>query len=274
MPLRLKYKGATTIPVEVEGITPSAVAGKPLAEIERTVVFHGKQRLALAEMFDLSGDASDLRMEWEGDLSGVHWIGARMDGGEVHVAGPAGRHVGSEMRAGRITVAGDAGDWVGGQMRGGRIHVRGRAGHLVGAAYRGSARGMTGGEILIDGPAGNEVGHAMRRGLIAVGGAGDAAGVNLIAGSILVFGPCGIRPGAGMRRGTIGLFGPETSPLLPTFRYACRCRPVFLRMMFSHLSSAGFPLPPGLADAAFDLYHGDLVALGRGEVLIGRKNVE
>jgi formylmethanofuran dehydrogenase subunit C len=269
MPLVLEYTGRTTVPVEVEGLIPSAVGGKSLAQIERWPVVHGNRKPALAELFRASGDPADERIELRGDLSGVHWIGAGMDRGEIRVVGPAGRHVGSEMTGGEIVVEGDAGDWLGGQMHGGRIRVRGRAGHLVGAAYRGSPRGMTGGAILVDGPAGNEIGHGMRRGLIAVGGADDAVGFNMIAGSILVFGSCGIRPGAGMRRGTIGLFGPERPTLLPTFRYGCRFRPLVLAMLLKELAGLGYTVPQGLGTAEVDLYHGDFVALGRGEVLWG-----
>ena len=265
MTLRLEYTARTTLPVEVEGLLPSAVAGKSPAEIERFEVFHGNRRLPLAEFFRVSGDGADGRIEFLGDLGGVHWIGAGLAAGEIHVLGNAGRHVGSEMTGGAITVEGDAGDWLGGQMAGGTIRVRGRAGDLVGAAYRGSPRGMTGGTIVVDGPAGSEIGHAMRRGLIAVGGAGDAAGFNMLAGTILVLGPCGIRHGAGMRRGTIGLFGPQRPPLLPTFAYGCRFRPLFLPMLEKELrrlrASASLP-------QCVDLYHGDLVSLGRGEILM------
>ena len=164
MTLRLLLKSRSSVPVEVEGVTPEAVRDKPLADIERIPIFHGNTKVPLAEFFDVSGDPTDGRMEWEGDLSGVHWIGAGMSSGWIHIAGSAGRHLGSEMSGGEIFVDGDAGDWVGGEMHGGLIHVRGRAGHLIGAAYRGSARGMTGGTILIHGAVGNEIGHSMRRG--------------------------------------------------------------------------------------------------------------
>jgi formylmethanofuran dehydrogenase subunit C len=269
MTLRLQYKAQSTVPVEVEGIVPNVVREKSLAEIQRLEVFQGNYKTALAEFFDVSGDPADGRMQWEGDLSGVHWIGAKMTIGSIHVAGNAGRHVGSDMTGGEIHVDGDAGDWVGGEMHGGLIHVRGRAGHLVGAAYRGSARGMTGGTILIGGDAGNELGHTMRRGLLAVGGnAGDLAGFNMLAGSIFIFGDSGIRHGAGMRRGTIGFFGPNPPPLLPTFRRACRYRPEILQLLFQKLRQQEFNVPDELLDASFDLYNGDMIDGGRGEVLI------
>lgn len=269
MVLKLQYTCQTNVPVEVEGITPDAVQDRSLAEIQKLEVFHGNERLALAELFDVSGDPRDGRMRWEGDLAGVHWIGAKMTGGHVHIAGHGGRHIGSQMAGGAIRVDGDAGDWVGGQMRGGRIRVRGRAGHLVGAAYRGSRVGMTGGTILVSGDAGNEIGHSMRRGLIAIGGgAGDLAGFNMRAGTLLIFGASGIRYGAGMRRGTIALLGPSAAPLLPSFRRACRCRPDVLRLIFGYLGRYDFPVPEPLWSAECELYNGDMIEGGRGEVLV------
>ena len=268
MALQLTYRGQTTVPVEIEGVTPDRVRPLSLAEIERLEIFHGNQKLPLGEFFGVRGDPSDGRLEFKGNLAGVHWIGAGMTSGEIRVAGPAGRHVGSEMTAGEIYVEGDASDWVGGEMHGGLIRVRGRAGHLIGAAYRGSRRGMTGGTILVDGEMGNELGHTMRRGLIAVGGCGDFPGVNLIAGTLLVFGPAGIRPGPGMRRGTIGLLGADPPPLLPSFRSGGCHRLLFMRVLLRHLIRLGYPVPEPLLDSRFHLHHGDLVAVGRGEILL------
>lgn len=273
--LQLTYKTQTHVPVEVEGITPEAVRGLSLAEIERLEVFHGNRKLPLGEFFSVAGDPSDESIAWHGDLSGVHWIGAKMTGGRMRVVGSAGRHVGSEMKAGEIIVEGDAGDWVGGELHGGTIHVHGRAGHLIGAAYRGSARGMTGGTILIRGDAGNEIGHTMRRGLIAIGGnAGDLAGFNMLAGTILIFGTSGIRHAAGMRRGTLGLFGAERPPLLATFRRACRFRPEALLLVLRHLQRLDFPVPESLLAREFDLFNGDLIEGGRGEVLVPAESIK
>ena len=93
-------------------------------------------------------------------------------------------------------------------------------------------------------------------------------GFNMIAGTVLVVGECGIRAGAGMRRGTIGLFGPKPPPLLPSFRYASTFQPQIVRFMLRDLAAKGLRLDESLLAAEFDLYHGDLVALGRGEVLM------
>jgi formylmethanofuran dehydrogenase subunit C len=268
MPLKLVYNGQTNIPVEIEGFLPERVRDKPLAEIERFEIFHGNEKRPLADFFSVAGDPGDGRFDFEGDLSGVHWIGARMSAGAIHVDGPSGRHVGSEMTGGEIHVAGDAGDWVGGEMHGGLIRVRGGAGNLVGSAYRGSKRGMSGGTILIGGDVGSEVGHTMRRGLIAVGGCGDFVALNMIAGTIFVFGAAGIRPAAGMRRGTLGLFGPEPPKLLPTFRAGGRDRLLIVSLLLRELARLGYPFDKTLEDAELRTYHGDLVAIGRGEVLV------
>jgi formylmethanofuran dehydrogenase subunit C len=267
MALILRYLGQTSVPVEIEGVVPDRLREKSLAEIERLEIFHGNRKLALAELFSVRGDPADARVDFEGNLAGVHFIGYGMSEGEIHVHGNAGRHLGGEMKGGRIIVEGNAGDWVGGELHGGLIHVAGSAGHLIGAAYRGSKRGMTDGTILIGGDVGSEVGAAMRRGTLAIGGScGDAAGFGMIAGSILVFGGCGARLGAGMRRGTIALLGPDRPALLHTFRKAGCFRPLFLRLLLRELAGLGFGPARLELEQELALYHGDLVALGKGEV--------
>src|SRR5829696_5814346 len=123
MSITLTYLGDTTLPVEVEGLTPDWAWDKPRAQIERFEIFRGNQKLPLAEMFAVAGDAGDKRIDFEGDLSGVHWIGAHMRSGQIYIHGPAGRHVGSELRGGEIEIEGDAGGWVACEMRGGLIHI-------------------------------------------------------------------------------------------------------------------------------------------------------
>src|SRR5215469_10805593 len=125
MALRLKYRVETSIPVEVEGLVPEAVRDKSLAQVEKLPLFHGSRSVPLGEFFDVSGDPSDLRIDFEGDLAGVHWIGAKMTCGVIRIAGSAGRHVGSQMRGSEIHVEGDAGDWLGAEMHGGMIRVGG-----------------------------------------------------------------------------------------------------------------------------------------------------
>ena len=269
MPLNIEIKQQPNVPLEVEGIVPNAIDSLSTSDISKLPIYHGNEQIELGDYFSITGDAGDQVVNWVGDLSRVHWIGAKMESGHMRVTGNAGRHLGSEQAGGEIHVNGDAGDWVGGEMKKGLITVKGRAGHLVGAAYRGSQRGMTGGTILIDGDVGNELGHTMRRGTIAVGGnAGDLAGFNMIAGTIFVFGRGGIRHGAGMRRGTIGFFGDESPKPLPSFKFGCQYSPPMMKLLFDELREHEFSIPNDLEDGQFDLYHGDLIEGGRGEMII------
>ncbi len=265
--LLLKYKSATAIPVEAEVITPDHLVGKTPAEIAALPVQHGNAQAPLGEFFTIEGDVADLQVRIEGDCSRVKLIGAGMTSGRITIQGNVGMHLGAEMKGGEIEVHGQAGDWVGAEMRGGHIHVHGDAGHLVGGAYRGSRHGMRGGVILVDGQAGNEIGCTMRRGLIAIGGAcGDFAGANLIAGSVFLFGQPGLRLGAGMKRGSIVVFCGQPA-LLPTFRYDCIYQPIYMRIFLHQLRHWGFAAALQVADGCYRRYSGDLLTLGKGEVL-------
>jgi formylmethanofuran dehydrogenase subunit C len=265
--LLLKYESDTTIPIEAEVITPDHLAGKSTAEIASLPVQHGNVQVPLGEFFTVEGSADDQDIVIEGDCSRVKWIGAGMKSGRITIRGNAGMHTGAEMAGGEIHVHGNAGDWVGAEMRGGRVHIHGNAGHLVGAGYRGSRTGMRGGVILVEGNAGNEVGSTMRRGLIAIGGeVGDFAGVSLIAGSIFLFGQPGLRLGAGMKRGTIAVFASQP-PLLPTFRFDCAYRPVFLELYLRQFAAWCFAVAEQYRRGFYRRYSGDLVALGKGEIL-------
>lgn len=266
--LNLIYNSATTIPIEAECITPNALVDKTAAQIADLPVQHGNAPARLGEFFRVEGDAGDEQIVIQGDCSRVKLVGAGMTSGTITIEGNIGMHVGAEMRGGMIDVRGNAADWAGAEMRDGMIRIRGNAGHLVGAGYRGSRFGMRGGVILVDGNAGNEIGSGMRRGLIAIrGNVADFAGVSMIAGTLLLFGKCGIRIGAGMKRGTVAVFG-DKPPLLPSFRFDCVCHPVFHRIYLRYLQNAGFPVEPDFMNRSYRRYSGDLVSLGKGEVLV------
>ena len=140
MTLRLSRAAGSSIPVEVPGVTPDRLRDRSLAEIEQLEIFHGNSKAPLAELFRVSGDLSDGRIEFDGDLGGVHHIGHAMGAGEIRVQGDAGRHLGAEMTGGVIRVEGNAGDWVGAEMKGGFIHIAGSAGDHAGSVYPGTGR--------------------------------------------------------------------------------------------------------------------------------------
>jgi formylmethanofuran dehydrogenase subunit C len=283
--ISLRLRQPVDVPLEVEAITPEALAGRTAAEIERMPVFQGNREAALGDFFAVdirAADAADLlRLEGSG-LERVKHVGHGMRRGCIAIAGDAGMHLGAEMRGGTILVEGSVGDWAGAEMRGGLLHVRGSAGHLLGAAYRGSPKGMRGGTILVEGSAGNEAGAGMRRGLIAVAAdVGDFAGVMALAGTIIVLGHLGIRPGAGLKRATVvahggGLGAPRAATgagngvprLLPTFKLDCEYRPTWLGLYLRHLHDAGFPVPALSRVGLYRRYSGDLTELGKGEILL------
>jgi formylmethanofuran dehydrogenase subunit C len=265
--LTLRFRSTTTIPVEAECLTPDNLADKSIADIAALPLQYGNAPAPLGDFFTVSGDASDKDILIEGDCSPVKRIASGMASGRVTVRGNVGMHAGAEMSGGELHVFGNAADWAGAEMRGGLLHVRGNAGHLVGAAYRGGQVGMRGGTILIEGNAGTEVGAHLRRGLIAVGGdVGNFAGMAMIAGSILVFGKPGLRAGAGMKRGSLVFAGPAPA-LLPTFRFDCDYRPVFLSILLRQLRERGFPVDDRLFAGTWRRYSGDLLCAGKGEAL-------
>ena len=154
-------------------------------------------------------------------------------------------------------------------MQGGTISVAGNAEDFAGAAYVGSARGMNGGTILIDGDVGREAGARMRRGVLAVGGSAcDLFGVNMLAGTLVAIGACGRHPGAGMRRGTIWLLDAARPDLLPTFLFSCQGQPVALNLVQSELRKLGFFSESFRTATQFDLYRGDMLELGKGEIYV------
>lgn len=263
--MRLKEPGS--IPIEADCICPDLFAQRRQAEIRALPVFYGRHRVALGDLFTVEGEKSDI-IVIEGNLRHVKKIGQRMTRGHITVRGDVGLHLGAYMRGGEITVEGNAGDWAGAHMQGGRIWIKGNAGHLLGAAYHGEKRGVNRGTIVVEGSAGREIGARMRRGLIVVmGDVDDFAGARMIAGSILVFGNLGARAGAGMKRGTIVAFG-ECRELLPTFRYDCCFQPAFLRYYLLRLRAWGLAISDKHLEGFYHRYHGDITALGKGEILI------
>jgi formylmethanofuran dehydrogenase subunit C len=266
MPLTLTLREPPTVPLETEGLTPDRLASRRRGEIEALTVWHGNERARLADFFDVPGDG-DEELRIEGDLRLVKFLGAGMTAGRLTIAGDVGMHTGAEMRGGELVVEGDLGDFAGTGMGGGRLVVRGSAGHQLGGAYPGARAGMRGGEILVHGDAGEQVGAGLRRGLIAVAGqVGGAAGLRMLAGTIVAVGGLGAAPGAAMRRGTIVSMSEVT--LLPTFAFACRYRPPFLRLYLRRLRALGLPLTDDQIEGRYARWSGDGLELRRGEILI------
>lgn len=266
MSLKLTLHTLPDVPLEAELLSPNQVAGLNDPEIAALKVQHGNDPATVGDFFKVEGSGNG-ELHLEGDLSRIKHLGAMMSSGKMVIHGDAGAHLGAGMSGGEIVVEGNAGDWVGPEMTGGRITIRGNAGHMVGSAYRGSTVGMQGGEIIIHGNVKNEAGHAMRNGLITIGGnSGDFTGVNMLAGTIMILGEPGIRSGAGMKRGTI--VSMHEAEILPTFRYSCVYRPVFMTMLLQYVKHLGMALTDNQLQGEYHRWCGDSVELNRGEILV------
>ena len=263
----LRLKKSTSIPIEADSICPDLFVSRNHVEIEALPVFYGRRKMALGDLFTVTGEKSD-SIVVEGKLRHVKRIGQAMTRGQITVLSDIGPHIGSQMCGGEIIINGNAGNWTGAHMRGGRIWIKGNAGHHVGSAYPGEKRGINRGVIIIEGNAGRELGARTRRGLFVVfGDVGEFAGANMIAGSIFVFGRIGKRAGAGNKRGSIIAFG-GIAEILPTYRYECRFQPVFLRFYLNQLNHLGLQISSKIADGFFRRYTGDITTVGKGEILV------
>jgi formylmethanofuran dehydrogenase subunit C len=259
------------IPVEVENIRPDLIKDMIFSELEQLEIRAGKDIYKLKDFFEIEGEPAE-NIEIDGDLSNFKYLGAEMSRGSIRVNGNIGMHVGSEMNGGKIEINGNAGDWLGAEMTGGMISVSGDVGNYVGAAFRGDKLGMNRGIIYVEGNAGNFTANKMRRGEIVIkGNCGDLLGAEMIAGSVYVFGKCGKRVGAGMKRGTIIVF--NELELLSTYSYNISYSPNFLNIAFKHLQNDyGIEVPDQAYNSEYMRYTGDNTELGKGEILIWKKD--
>lgn len=270
MPLNLTNLADDSIPIEFAGLSPAGISAHSLDEVRRLPLRRGNGETQLGDIFQVDGTPADEAWLFAGDCRNIHGLGSNLTSGSIVVEGPIGQRAGVGMQGGQLEIRGDAGDWLGAEMHGGLIRVLGNAGSHVGAATAGAKRGMSGGTILIDGNVGGEAGLRMRRGLIGIAGsAGANLGYHMLAGTILVFGGCDGAPGTAMRRGTIGVFGTPRPTPLPTFKSGYRGPLPMLRLLESQLAAEAFAVErlPQLADAV-ELFHGDFLHSGRGELLL------
>lgn len=263
----LTLRSALDTIVEAESITPDRFATLSNAEIAHLDVWRGRERLALGDLFNVSGSRS-ARVHLVGDLSKVDALGAAMSSGELTVDGNVGRYAGSRMSGGVLRVNGNAGDGAGLDMSGGLLDISGDAGDRVGAARLGASKGMLGGEIIVRGRLGAEAGTRMRRGTIVCFGSGDRTGEAMIAGSVIVLGDAGSDTGRYNKRGSIVVFGSAGIP--STYSYACTYHPPHLALTLRYLRSThGLQIDDERVRGLYSRHSGDLSELAQasGEIL-------
>ena len=285
--LTLALKSSLTLPIDVDSILPENTANASAAAIGDRLIWCGRQQQPLKDFFDITGSAKkDATFQWLGgaSLGRVNRIGHKMTAGTMLVRGDAGVHTGWKMQGGRIEVIGNADDYLGAEMTGGTIIVSGDVGNHAGSRFNGEKIGMNRGQIFIQGSAGHGLGQGMRRGTIIVGQrAGKLVGWNMLAGTICCLQGCGPYPGAGMKRGTIiAAANPQfvtaikqNDWLLPSFNPGSTdCVPIF-KPFKNWLTTQTLDDQPAfsltqldLLDQAFQVFHGDRLIDGRGEVFL------
>jgi formylmethanofuran dehydrogenase subunit C len=258
--------GTGPLAIDLGGILPERLAGLDAPAVARLPIRADGQPCRLGDLFVVEGSADDGRIEFRGDFSRVHRIGAEMAAGRIEVGGDAGRHAGERMSGGTLAIAGGAGDWLAAELAGGSVTVAGPAGDNVAAALPGSDIGMRGGMVIVGGSVGGLAGARMRRGILAVAGAcGPAAAFEMRAGSVVCGAGVGSAPALGMRRGSLVVLD-GACPIPAGFRPGATWAPTILPLLLRRLAAAGFrPGARGLPDA-WEHWHGDALSGGRGEI--------
>jgi formylmethanofuran dehydrogenase subunit C len=283
MPLTLTTRAPLPTRVDASPLLPELWQERSLIEIERTPVLLGNREVAVGELFQVSGSPSDGILRIEGELARLDRVGRAMSRGRLEVHGSPAHECGAEMSGGTLVIHGNAGHYLGAQQRGGTIAVTGSAGDNLGGCYPGSLRGQRGGTILVAGSADHGTGQYQRRGLIVVAGnAGDDAALAQRAGTLVIGGNVGERCAYDQRRGTVVLLAEMVKTWRDSGRFTpgYRGRPVMLellsRTILRQALAAGFSLPAAflqkLSNSSFQLWHGDVLELNRGEVWLANQS--
>lgn len=226
--VELKLKKEPTFSLEAESITPDNFLGRSDKEIGDLPIFHGNEKLAIKDLFNVSGNAGDKLDEVEivvnGNLSKVKRIGEKMSGGSIIINSDVGMHVGNTMTGGKLLVNGNADDWAGAMMEGGELEITGNAGNYVGAAYRGNWIGMTDGIIKVKGSVGFEA-MTWARGStpqkkypkLICGSATQFLGIHNHGGIIICEGDAEARVAADQARGFVVVKG-KIERMMPSFK--------------------------------------------------------
>lgn len=265
---RLTLKAAPALRVDARALQPAALAAMSVAQVGRLALPHGRDRVAVGELFHVEAlEADGARLELAGDLSRFDRIGQALADGALHVHGPVGDHAGAGMSGGTLHIDGDARDLAGCSLRGGWLEVTGSVGDLAASALPGDMDGMRGGTFVVRGHAGVRLADRMRRGtLVVFGDCGDFLASRLVAGTLAIGGRCGAHVGYGMRRGSLVFAGPAPA-LSPTFVPVHSNADVFWQLLARDLARFGGPFD-GLARRRVVRHAGDLAAQGKGELLI------
>lgn len=265
----LRLRNAPALRVDVAEVRPGASAD----DVARTRLWHGREQIALGELFDVStqpGETDAAELVFEGDLARIDGIGRGLQAGTIRVHGSAGDYAGAQMSGGELLIDGNAGVYAGCEMSGGRIAVGGNVGDFAAGALAGSMDGMRGGVIEVRGNAGERCADRMRRGVFMLhGNAGDFLASRMVAGTLAIAGSAGAHCGYAMRRGTLVFAGaqPELPATFAPSRHDIRVYWALLARSLERIGGAGSAFA-GLAARQPRRAVGDLAADGKGEWLL------
>lgn len=269
--ITLRVKAAPALRIDARTLLPATLAPLSESEVERLPLWHGTERIALADLFDVHMHATpeaEPSIAFEGDLRRFDRIGCAMDGGSIVVDGSVGDLAGAQMSAGTLTVSGNCGDFAACEMAGGRIEIGGNSGDFAAAALPGSMDGMRGGMLIVRGHAGERLGDRMRRGTALVfGDTGAFAASRMVAGTIGIAGKVGEHLAYGMRRGSLILPGMRHVPETNRFVEIHAEVSVFWRLVARSLAREGGAFGE-LVQRTPRRLAGDISVDGRGELLI------
>ncbi len=266
--LILKLQDSLSTDLDLRGLLPEVLCGMSLEKVKKHRLINGKRRIAVGDLFAVSGTNTTRALRIEGSTTQLHNIGRDMSTGSIIVKGDAGHGLGSAMSGGHIRVDGDVGDHTAASMRNGEIQIKGSTGDGLGGLLPGATLGMKNGVIVVDGNVGDRAGERMRRGLIIVNGAaGDYLGNHMVAGTVCVTGGVGRSVGHSMRRGTILLREPDAK-LPQGFSHSGPYSSPFLHLLGDyvgqHSRSARRKFGPL---SRVDRWLGDACCGGLGEIL-------
>lgn len=274
--LKPKIDPNDKIPLDLKSISPDALAGKPLAKIQKITIWQGNRRSTLGKFFDVTGKTDKTPektvIEIAGAIPQVRHLGQDMTTGTILIKGDVGMHLGARMKGGTIEVKGNVDHWLGAEMTGGTIRVSGNVGDKAASSYLGSKYGMNGGNLHIKGNVGNELGMGMRRGIIVVEGDTQSyTGTRMLAGTIIIRGQLGERAGAAMGyKGTIIALG-KAKPPMPTYLYNGEYSDlVVLRLLMDAIETEipGVSFTEKERVGPYLRFTGDFGSGGRGELLL------
>ena len=252
--------------ISLAGITPSGVAGKSVDDVSKQTLHVGREQIALADLFAVSGDVGDT-VVIAGTTDAFDNVGEGHQSGTLIVEGDIGGHGGRLMSGGKLEIKGNAGPYLASRMSGGQIAVSGSAGDFLGSIKAGEKFGMAGGTVVVEGAIGARAGDRMRRGtVIARGKFGPHAGSRMMGGTLWTEAGFGDEPGPMLRRGT--LIGPSVDQFLPTFVDGGRHDLVVLGLISRHMKETLGSRAPKPLPAVVRKYSGDMATIGKGELLL------